>query len=60
MPELIEHGTTGLLVDDVAAAVAAVSRADGLDRAAIRERAVARFGIERMVDAYLDAYAAVV
>ena len=60
MPELIEDGATGLLVDDVAAAVAAVGRADGLDRAAIREHAVARFGIERMVDAYLDAYAAVV
>ncbi len=60
MPELIEDGATGLLVDDVAGAVAAVGRADGLDRAAIREHAVARFGIERMVDAYLDAYAAVV
>ena len=60
MPELIEDGATGLLVDDVAAAVAAVGRADGLDRAAIREHAVARFGIERMVDDYLDAYAAIV
>jgi glycosyltransferase involved in cell wall biosynthesis len=60
MPELIEDGTTGLLVDDVSAAVAAVGRADGLDRAAIREHAVARFGIDRMVDAYLDAYAAIV
>ena len=60
MPELIEDGVTGLLVDDVVGAVAAVGRADGLDRAAIREHAVARFGIERMVDEYLDAYAAIV
>jgi glycosyltransferase involved in cell wall biosynthesis len=59
MPELIADGTTGLLVDDVSAAVAAVARVDGLDRAAIRERAVARFGIDRMVDAYLDAYRAI-
>ena len=60
MPELIEDGATGLLVDDVSAAVAALGRADGLDRAAIREHAVARFGIERMVDEYLDAYATIV
>jgi glycosyltransferase involved in cell wall biosynthesis len=59
MPELIGDGTTGLLVDDVSAAVAAVARVDGLDRAAIREQAVARFGIDRMVDAYLDAYRAI-
>ena len=31
-------------------------RAATLDRAAIRPQAVARFGRERMVDAYLDAY----
>ena len=37
-----------------------VGRADTLDRAAIREHAVARFGIERMVDEYLAAYAAIV
>jgi glycosyltransferase involved in cell wall biosynthesis len=59
MPELIADGTTGLLVDDVSAAVAAVARVDGLDRAAIREQAVARFGIDRMVDAYIDAYRAI-
>ncbi len=59
MPELIEDGVTGFLVDDVAAAVAAVGRAGNIDRAAIREQAVARFGIARMVDAYLEAYAAI-
>ena len=59
MPELIEHGTTGFLVEDVAGAVAALEPADTLDRAAIRGQAVARFGIDRMVDAYLDAYRAI-
>ncbi|MEJ7569286.1 MAG: glycosyltransferase family 4 protein [Gaiellaceae bacterium] len=59
MPELIEDGLTGFLVDDVAGAVAAVRLAGSVDRAAIREQAVARFGIARMVDAYLDAYAAI-
>ena len=60
MPELIEDGKTGFLVDDVPGAVAAVDRAATLDRAAIRAQAVARFGIARMVDEYLQAYAAVV
>ncbi len=60
MGELVEDGETGFLVDDVAGAVAAVARASGLDRTAIRARAVARFGVARMVDEYLDAYAAVV
>jgi glycosyltransferase involved in cell wall biosynthesis len=60
MPELIEHGITGFLVDDVDGAVAAVGHAGALDRAAIRDHAVARFGRARMVEAYLDAYAAVI
>jgi len=59
MSELIADGTTGFLVDDVDGAVAAVGRASALDRSAIRARAVARFGRERMVDAYMDAYEAV-
>lgn len=59
MRELIEDGETGFLVDDVEGAVAAVGRASSLDRAAIRAQAVARFGVARMVDDYLDAYAAV-
>ena len=59
MPELIEDGTTGFLVDTVEAAIAAVERAPTVDRVAIRAQAVARFGVERMVAEYLDAYAAV-
>ena len=59
MGELIEDGKTGFLVDDVAGAVAAVDRAATLDRAAIRAQAVARFGVARMVDEYLQAYAEV-
>jgi hypothetical protein len=60
MGELIEDGKTGFLVDDVEGAVAAVGLAAGLDRLAIRAQAVARFGVARMVDDYLEAYAAVV
>lgn len=56
MPELIDDGVTGFLAAGPEAAVDAVQRADGLDRAAIRARAVARFGKDRMVDDYLAAY----
>ncbi len=56
MPELIDVGLTGFLVDSREAAVAAVERAEALDRQAIRARAVARFGRDRMVDDYLRAY----
>ncbi len=59
MGELIAEGTTGFLVDDVAGAVVAVDRAASLDRGTIRADAVARFDVARMVDDYLDAYAAV-
>jgi glycosyltransferase involved in cell wall biosynthesis len=56
MPELIDDGSTGFLVDTVDEAVAAVDTAGSLDRPRIRRQAVARFDKARMVDAYLDAY----
>ena len=56
MPELIEEGVTGFLVRSPEEATEAVGRAAGVDRTALRARAVARFGKERMVDEYLDAY----
>jgi glycosyltransferase involved in cell wall biosynthesis len=56
MPELIADGATGFLVDEIEGAVAAVGRSENLDRPAIRADAVARFGIRRMVEAYLAVY----
>jgi glycosyltransferase involved in cell wall biosynthesis len=56
MPELIAARSTGFLVDDIDGAVAGVTAANTLDRAAIRAYAVDRFGVARMVDAYIDAY----
>jgi glycosyltransferase involved in cell wall biosynthesis len=60
MPELIDDGTTGFLVDDVTQAAAAIDVATTLDRPAIRECAITRFGHDRMADAYLAAYTLVV
>jgi glycosyltransferase involved in cell wall biosynthesis len=56
LPELIRHGLNGWLVDDVDAAVRAVKSAAYLDRAPVRADAEERFGVGRMVEAYLDAY----
>jgi len=56
MPELIDDMYTGVLVDGLDDAVAAVRRIDTLDRVRIRSRAELRFGRDRMVDRYLDAY----
>jgi glycosyltransferase involved in cell wall biosynthesis len=57
MPELIEHGVNGYLVDSTGDAVAAIGRAGELDRAAIRQTVIDRFSVERMADAYLALYA---
>ena len=56
MPEVVDEGRTGRLVDDVEQAVAAVAGIAGLDRAACRARASSRFGADRMVDDYLAIY----
>lgn len=52
MPELVTPGLTGVLVDDVPGAVAAVGAAATLDRASCRQQARARFGSDRMVTEY--------
>lgn len=56
MPEIIEHGVTGFLVDGVDAAARAVEAASKLERAPIRRIAERRFGSARMVDDYIDVY----
>jgi glycosyltransferase involved in cell wall biosynthesis len=56
MPEVVDEGITGYLIEDVAGAPAAVEAAIRLDRAAVSARAAARFGVDRMVDEYLRVY----
>lgn len=53
MPELLGHGSTGYLVRDIEAAVAAVSEVGELDRRECRSDAETRFSADRMVDDYL-------
>lgn len=56
LPEIVEHGVDGFLVDDLSEAGFAVSRLADLDREAIRIRARTRFAAERMVGAYEAVY----
>lgn len=56
MPELIEHGVTGFLVDSPDEAVDAIGRLGDIDRAACRAAVSARFTVDRMADRYLALY----
>ena len=56
MPELIDHGVTGFLVNTIDEAVDAVSRIGDIDRVACRAAVAARFTVDRMADRYLGLY----
>jgi len=56
MPELIEHGVDGFLVDGIDAAVEAVAGASSLDRRRVRRTIEDRFTHDRMVDEYIVVY----
>jgi glycosyltransferase involved in cell wall biosynthesis len=56
MPELIDHGVTGFLVDSFDEAVAAIGHLREIDRAACRRAVEQRFTVERMADDYLTLY----
>jgi glycosyltransferase involved in cell wall biosynthesis len=56
MPELIEDGVNGFLVDGIDQAVAAIERVGELDRATVRASVAQRFSVERMADDYLALY----
>ena len=56
VPEIVDDGVTGFIVDSVDEAVAAVPRAKALDRGTIRQRFEERFSVERMAHDYLALY----
>jgi glycosyltransferase involved in cell wall biosynthesis len=56
MPELVDPGVTGFLVDSVDAAVDAIGRIGEIDRAACRAAVSERFSVDRMADRYLNLY----
>jgi glycosyltransferase involved in cell wall biosynthesis len=56
MPELIEHGVTGFLVDSFDEAVEAIGRLGEIDRTRCRRAVEERFTVDRMADEYLALY----
>ena len=58
VPEVVEHGRTGFVVDSIDAALAALERAPRLDRLAVRSRFEERFSAARMAQDYLSVYRA--
>lgn len=56
VPEIIQEGTNGYIVDSIDAAAAAVRRAVQLDRRKVRASFERRFTADRMTRDYLDLY----
>jgi glycosyltransferase involved in cell wall biosynthesis len=56
VPEVLEDGVTGFLVDTTAEAIAAVGRVDSLDRGRCRAEFERRFTAARMARDYVDVY----
>ena len=56
VPEIIEHGVTGMIVESEAEAVAAIGRVARLSRAEVRRCFERRFTAERMAEDYLALY----
>jgi glycosyltransferase involved in cell wall biosynthesis len=56
VPELLDDGVTGFVVDNVDEAIEATRRVDRLDRRACREAFERRFTVARMASQYVELY----
>jgi glycosyltransferase involved in cell wall biosynthesis len=56
VPEIVDNGVTGFIVEDETSATAAVRRLPELSRETVRARFEARFTARRMADDYLAIY----
>jgi glycosyltransferase involved in cell wall biosynthesis len=56
LPEVVEHGVTGFIVDDVQDMAEAIGRVGSIDLTACRAAAEARFSARRMTAEYLALY----
>ena len=56
VPEVIEDGVTGFVVEDTTSAVGEIRNLETLSRSAIRRRFEERFTARRMAEDYLDVY----
>ena len=56
VPEVVDDGVTGFIVDSHAEMVAAIARIDELDRTVVRQRVEERFSREHMIAGYVAAF----
>jgi glycosyltransferase involved in cell wall biosynthesis len=54
--EVVDEGVTGMVFNDLEQMINELPRVFDLDRRRVRDRAVARFGVARMVDGYIAVY----
>jgi len=54
--EVVDDGITGIVFNDLERMATELGSVLTLDRSVVRERAAARFGVQRMVDEYVDVY----
>ena len=59
VPEVITHGVSGLIVDNMQEAMSAIEEASTLGRAACRQEFERRFTASRMARDYVDLYEAI-
>lgn len=57
VPEVMEDGLTGFIVENEAQAIASIGRLGELDRGKVRQRFEQRFTARRMAEDYVDVYA---
>jgi glycosyltransferase involved in cell wall biosynthesis len=60
VPEVIKHGVTGYIVDDVRGAVEALTQLEALSRSEVREHFIGRFSAQLMAQHYADVYTSLV
>ncbi len=58
--EVVDDGVTGIVFNDLEQMIAELGSVIRLDRSAVRARAGTRFGVQRMVDEYVDVYRGIV
>lgn len=56
VPEIIKHGETGFVVNNVEEMIASIKCIDEIDRAKVRKRAELYFSVEKMVAGYEKVY----
>jgi glycosyltransferase involved in cell wall biosynthesis len=58
--EVVDEGITGMVFDNLEQMTNELPRVFALDRRRVRERAVERFGVDRMVNEYVGVYERIV